>query len=183
MRCCSKLLGKGDSVVFSNALDKPMRFQIPNITYEEIKASIDKKHKYLSAYIEDLDLNKVKPNFGGPEHPEKDEELIDLFGKAHNDQIPVYSAIIEIDAIKPHSDYKPKPETMKGFKSMHIERLNKGQPPMLHVYPKGDKFIMSDDYVAYYTYLDLGFDSVPCILLGDSDSPKITEKERIRYRL
>lgn len=179
----SKLLGKGDAVITGKSFESPSRVQCPYISDKEVEENINKRSRYFEKYIDELDLNKVKINFGGPNNPEKDEKLIDLFGKAYKKEIPVYSTVIKTGVIKPFCNYKPSKEALMGLKSLHIENINKGTPPMLHVYPEGNKFIMSDDYSAYYIYLDLGFDSVPCILLGDSDSKDIIEKELVEYKL
>lgn len=179
----SKLLGKGDAVITGKSFENPTRVQCPYISDKDIEENINKKTRYFAKNIDELDLNKVKVNFGGPNNPEKDEKLIELFGKAYKKEVSVYQAVIKTKAIKPFCNYKPSKETLMGLKTLHIESINRGEPLMLHVYPEGDDFIMSDDYSAYYIYLDLGFDTVPCILLGDSDSKNIIEKEQIEYKL
>lgn len=118
-------------------------------------------------------VSDIKVEFGGDNEP-KDEKLIDLFKDAYTGKILVTVAMLKIEGVKPFSDFKPK--ISEGFRH-HFEDLEKqDMPPQLHVYPKDGKFIMSDDYNAYYLYLEKNYSKVICLVLGDAEGEFILEK-------
>ncbi|MEX0616624.1 MAG: hypothetical protein WD231_02290 [Candidatus Woykebacteria bacterium] len=79
-----------------------------------------------------------------------------------------------MEGIKPFSDFKPK--ISDGFRS-YFENLKKQDiPPQLHVYPKDDVFIMSDDYNAYYLYLEKNYSKIICLVLGEAVGEFVLEK-------
>lgn len=110
-------------------------------------------------------LSDIKAKFGG-KYPPKDKKFISLFKKAIQGKIPYHWALIKKEAIKPFSDYKPKiPESLR---KNYLERVNKSDFPSIHVYEEGTKYIMSDDYIKYYFYLDLCWPEIPCMIIGST---------------
>jgi len=133
--------------------------------------------------IEEIDVNKIVNKFGLPDNPEKDEKLVGLLSKAHKKEIPVYIAVLPIDTIKPFCTYRPKKADLDKIRGRYLQYVLDREPQFLHVYPEEDQFIMSDDYYAYYVYLEAGFKEAPCIILGETDNPAASGKNRVNYDL
>jgi len=128
-----------------------------------------------------MDVYRLTANFGMPDNPEKDEKLIELIKSAKRRSTPVYTATVEIQKIKPFCEYKPKVDAFKKTKDHLKKSIEKNDPPLLHVYQDGDHLIMSDDYNAYYTYKEEGFNMVPCIIFGETDIEGVQNKTLIEY--
>jgi len=128
-----------------------------------------------------MDVTKLQPSFGMPDNPEKDETLIKLITSAKKGETPVYTAIVDINKIKPFCDYKPKKERFNKTEKYLIKNIEDQDPPRLHVYQNGEYLIMSDDYNAYFTYIEEGFKMVPCIIFGEVDLDGVQNKELINY--
>ncbi|MFC1711182.1 hypothetical protein ACFLZ1_01205 [Patescibacteria group bacterium] len=120
-----------------------------------------------------IDISKLKIKFGGKNAP-KDKELIKLLKLADKGKLLVRRALIKTEGIKPFSDFKP--QTAKAYRDYFENCEKENFPPPLYVYPKGDYFIMSDDYNSFFLYLEKGYHKIMCILLGDSDSKFMVEK-------
>lgn len=133
--------------------------------------------------IKNIDISKIKLEFGTPNHPDKDEKLIDLFSRAHKKEINVYVGDVYMDHIKPFCSYKPEQKTLDNIKDRYLEYIEDGDPQYVHVYPEKDVFIMSDDYAAYYTYLNAGLKTAPCVILGDTDSKFVINKRKVNWSL
>lgn len=119
-----------------------------------------------------IKLSDIKIEFGG-KNPPKDEKCIELFMKAHQGQIPTYWGMINIEGIKPFSDYHPKP-SQKFIDNMH-QKLKSGDLHSIYVYPQNDMFIMSDDYNVYYIYLYSGYKKIPCYILGKPEEKYVSD--------
>lgn len=130
-----------------------------------------------------IDINKITYKFGMPNDPDKDEKLVDLLAKSCDKKIPVYVAVIPMEKIKPFCSYKPKKEDLDKIRERYLQYVLDKEPQFLHVYSQEDSFIMSDDYYAYYVYLEAGFKDAPCIILGDTDNPIVADKKRVNYDL
>lgn len=128
-----------------------------------------------------MDVSKLQVNFGMPDNPEKDETLIELITSAKKGEIPVYTAIVDIQKIKPICDYKPNKKRFDKTEEYLRKNIEKHDPPRLHVYQNGEYLIMSDDYNAYFMYLEEGFKMVPCIIFGEVDLEGVQNKELINY--
>ena len=128
-----------------------------------------------------MDVSKLQSNFGMPDNPEKDETLIELIISAKKGETPVYTAIVNIQKIKPFCDYKPKKERFDKTEEYLRKNIEKQDPPHLHVYQNGEYLIMSDDYNAYFMYIEEGFKMVPCIIFGEVDLEGVQNKELINY--
>lgn len=109
-----------------------------------------------------------------------DSMFSELFRKVLQKQLPFYKAVIQIEGIKPFSEYKPEPSS--AFSHSVLMDIKAGRYPYLHVYQKDDLFIMSDDYRTYYSYLELAQSAVPCIVLGNEPTGKyVLEKGNADY--
>lgn len=121
--------------------------------------------------ISDLKIDEKMP---------MDSMFSDLFRKLLKKEIPFYKALIQIDGIKPFSPYKPA--LSSAFSHNMLSEINAGKYPYLHVYQKGDVFIMSDDYRTYYSYIELDQKAIPCIVMGEEPSGKyVLEKGKADY--
>lgn len=126
--------------------------------------------------IEYIDVKDIQGGFGNG-HPPKDDLFIDLYSQAMAGKIPLYEAVIKIDGITPFSDFKPN--TDNEFEEACIEDITMKNPPKIFLYQKGETFIMSDDYNAFYTYKKLGFLEVPCIIMGNFNSISVTNAVKL----
>lgn len=123
--------------------------------------------------MKNIKLSDIKIQFGGKFAP-KDKKFIELYKKAFNEEIPVYWAMIDIEAIKPYSKYKPEP-SQRIIDNTH-QRLKNGKLPAIYVYSENDYFIMSDDYLLYYTYFYSGYKAIPCIVLGEPKGKSVKDQ-------
>ena len=103
-----------------------------------------------------------------------DEYLIELLKKAYKGEIQCYIAVLNIEGIKPFSDYKP--EISEKDREHFGQDLSEEKFPQIFVYPKSNMFIMSDNYNTYYLYKDKGIKQVLCVILGEAESPFILDK-------
>lgn len=113
---------------------------------------------------------KIKPN---PNIP-IDQKLLGLLREAYTKEFRCYKALIKFEAIKPFSNYVP--EITRGDLDRFAKEETKQEFHYIFVYQEGDKFIMSDDYKAYYCYRILGNKEVPCVVLGDPTGENVTFK-------
>lgn len=120
-----------------------------------------------------IDISKIESKFGGSNLP-KDEFLLELFKKAYKKELNCFVGKINIEGIKPYSSFKPI--ISKEFRNYFENTEKKGSPPKIFVYQKGSSFVMSDDYNAYYLYLEKKYKEIICIILGESNSKYILEK-------
>ena len=123
--------------------------------------------------MKNIKLSDIKVKFGGKYAP-KDEKFMELYKKAFKEEIPVFWAMIDIEAIKPHSKFKPEP-SQRSVDIIH-QKLKDGKFPAIYVYPKNDYFIMSDDYTLYYKYFYSGYKAIPCIVLGEPKGKSVKDQ-------
>jgi hypothetical protein len=112
-----------------------------------------------------MDISNNKYDFTEDTEPQ-DNHLIELLDKAYRGNILCRYALIDIEKIKPYSDYKP--EAREYFKYNLVKRLRNGDPIPLYVYAQNDHFIMSDDYNSYYIYKEISEEQILCIVIGDT---------------
>lgn len=117
-----------------------------------------------------MDDFKIKPN---PNIP-TDEKLKDLLREAYTKDFRSYKAMIKFEAIKPFSNYVPK--ITRGNLDKFAQEEERKEFHYIFVYQEGDKFIMSDDYQAYYCYRILGFKEIPCVVLGEPTGESVLFK-------
>lgn len=126
-----------------------------------------------------VDPNKIKIQFGLPDHPPLDKKLAELMALAGDDLIPAYLGLVAMDKIKPFSEFKPKKKDLDPLYDKLLKYVAEKDPHPIHVYQQGEHFIMSDDYYAYYVYLNSGFELAPCVILGEFNSPDVFSVQRI----
>jgi hypothetical protein len=101
----------------------------------------------------------------------KDDRLMELLKQAYTKKIYCRTVIVDIENVVPFSHYEPNvsDDYVKYFK----EKYQVGRPPALIVYRRDDgKFVMSDDYNAYFMYKKLGADKVVCQVLNAENMPE-----------
>jgi len=159
---------------------------------EKLKIAYENIPEYLRHYVlGDMDLkdspitsiiyakprtikaSDIKINFGGDYAP-KDEYILELFNLAYQGKLMCHRAIIERSGIVPHSDYKPK--ITEKYRDHFNQKIAQGSSLEIFVYPKGGKFIMSDDYNAYSMYLERGAEVLSCIVLGEAKGPYVIKQ-------
>ena len=106
--------------------------------------------------------------------PPTDKKLLELLEKAYERKFLCHVARIKFEGIIPFSA-EHIPTVTQNFVDYFSDKLNEGGVP-LYVYQKGDKFIMSDDYSAYYIYKSVNIDYVACIVLGDPKGQFVISK-------
>lgn len=118
--------------------------------------------------LSDIKINKQIP---------EDKDFSKKYDEVLRGIRPYYIATIKAAGIKPFSNYKPEPSSAM---NIHIfNSLKNNNPTRIHVYQKGDYFIMSDDYTTYYVYLALELEEIPCVVMGDPTGKYVVNKERI----
>ena len=121
--------------------------------------------------VEDLKLSDFQPK--------KDDVLMYLLEQVLAGKIPVYFAAIPLSMIEPFDkEYDPRkhPVGKKVVETM-IQAWQKNQFRTVWVYPKGDKFILSDDYCVYYAALAGQPDYVPCWIIGKTDHHDVKDMQ------
>jgi hypothetical protein len=96
---------------------------------------------------------------------------------ALGNNLPVYWAVIPIRLIHPFDEnYRPQnhPNGQLAIGGV-IRQWEAGASPAIRVYPNKGCFIMSDDYIYYEAALIAGINDLPCIVLGDTFSPGVTQ--------
>ena len=129
-----------------------------------------------------VDIPVLNPKFGLPDNPERDDYFIALLSKAKGEQLPVYFGAVAIDRVVPFCSVVPDRKKLDQVKVIYYKNVIDRKPPYLHVYPKDDVFIMSDDYYAYYFYKETNWKKVPCLIFGRSDSKYISYKKEIDWQ-
>lgn len=120
-----------------------------------------------------IKTSDIKPN---PDIP-TDKKFGELYKAILLGQLDYYDGIIDIQGIKPFSDYKPKPKTA----DIHyiLKRIQNHDYPRIHLYQEGEVFIMSDDYNTYYTYLELELKEIPSLIMGEPTGKYVIKKNKI----
>ena len=123
--------------------------------------------------------------------PPKDEVFASLLGQAIGGQLDVYYAAIPLKLVEPFSkNYDPRkhPVGQQAIDAF-FQAWQKNEFQISWVYPKGEKFILSDDYIIYYAALKGQPDYLPCCVLGNASHPEIKDvqgpltPEKIRHLL
>lgn len=101
--------------------------------------------------------------------PPHDAVLMYLLEQAVGGQVQVYSATIPLDLIDPFDpSYNPSEhpagraaieEVRNGMLEGHLQRA--------WVYPRGSRFVLSDDYMIWRAATAAGLQGLPCWTLGD----------------
>lgn len=116
-------------------------------------------------HYEMMDISKIDTSFGG-DHEPHDDRLSELLSSAYSGAINCRRAIVPMELIVPFSDFKPEPN--ESYTNQFTKAYQEQSPPDLYVYENDGKFIMSDDYSAYYMYKSIGAREAVCTVIGDS---------------
>lgn len=109
--------------------------------------------------------------------PPHDSIFSQLLQAALTGEIAVYFAAIPLRLIKPFSStYDPRlhPLGKLAVAAVKEEWKNERFKNMI-VYPQGDNFVMSDDYITYYASLEGQPDFVPCWIMGQVTSADVCD--------
>ncbi|MGF1573632.1 MAG: hypothetical protein ACFCU1_11255 [Sumerlaeia bacterium] len=100
--------------------------------------------------------------------PAHDEQFAKLFASAINGTVPVYFAAVPVGNIVPFDlDYRPDLNKMGAAGIQHcFKQAQQGHFQKLIVYQRGAWFVVSDDYVPLFAYLQGGPDYMPCWIMG-----------------
>ena len=101
----------------------------------------------------------------------KDDRLMELLKLAYTKKIYCRTVLVSIDSVVPFSNYQPN--VSEDYAKYFKEKYQAGKPTGMLVYQRDDgKFVMSDDYNAYFMYKQVGADKVICQVLDAEDVPK-----------
>ena len=109
--------------------------------------------------------------------PKPDPVFNHLLFEAMKGRLPVHFAVIAFQRLK-RFDTTHRPElTVSGkqFVAQIIAMWQEGQPWPMWVYPSGDEFIASDDYLTFAACEQGRIDYVPCYVLGTPDGEGVTD--------
>lgn len=99
--------------------------------------------------------------------PKSDETLLRLIQDAVKGKVPVYLAIVPLSRCGPFdADYGPHVRpAIAALTNARTQQVTEQPIPML-VYPKGQWFMVSDDYPTLFAYMRNLPEQVPCVVLG-----------------
>src|SRR5687768_15590844 len=106
-----------------------------------------------------IDALQVEP----PPYP-LDDTFIGLYQLYLQGSLAADFAAIELEGIVPHTDYVPP--LVDAFVAGVRAAIEQDQPPVITVYPRGEQFVMCDDYHLFYAYRQLGAEAIFCYVLG-----------------
>lgn len=110
----------------------------------------------------------------------RDEKFIELYGQVAKGKLPYYWALIKMEGIKPFTNAEVV--VNDEFKENFMKKFDQGKAISIHVYQEGDIFIMSDDYLSYTLYKQLGVNPVPCVVMGEPSGDYVVKKIKIDYQ-
>ncbi len=101
----------------------------------------------------------------------KDDRLMELLKLAYTKKIHCRTAVIPFENIVPFSNFEPN--ISEDFVKYFKDKYEIGRPPSMLVYQREDgKFVMSDDYNAYFMYKRFNSDKVVCQVLDAETVPE-----------
>ncbi len=117
-----------------------------------------------------IPMSQINGDFSEDTEP-KDDRLIELLGLAYAHKIDCQLAIIPMTMIKPFSDFKPG--ITEAMRAKFVEDYETLKPWQVYVYAKDGMYIMSDDYLSYYLYLELKLPEALCVILDAKPDDRI----------
>jgi hypothetical protein len=129
----------------------------------------------VSLYRKYIEVKNIKSKDGLT--PSEDKVLIYLLGQAINNRIPVYFAAVPLALIEPYDkNYNPATDPIgQQVINAVIHEWKQNIFKTVWVYPDGDKYILSDDYITYFAALEGKPDFLPCWILGKPDDTRIKD--------
>lgn len=138
-----------------------------------VLGDMDVKDAPITSIIDTIDMQEIQPQFPFG----KDERFIALYKQVLRGELESYSAMIDLRGITPRNNGAIT--VSDSFRSYFMERYHNHKPIPLHVYPEGDYFIMSDDYLSFALYRELGDTVVPCFVLGMPQGKYVQSKTKL----
>ncbi|HET6330713.1 MAG TPA: hypothetical protein VFF76_07995 [Holophagaceae bacterium] len=105
--------------------------------------------------------------------PRQDPVFDYLMAQACTGRLPVHRAKIPLDLIIPFdASYRPQDLPIgRIVLARVVEDWNRGITPTVRVYPRKERFVLSDDYVYYEAARIAAQACLPCLVLGEADVP------------
>lgn len=118
-------------------------------------------------------IDQIDP--GPPLYP-TDELFISLYQQYLLGTLEAEEAVIALEGIDPHSDYRPivHPDLLTEVEAA----IDRGEAPVITVYPRNDRFVMSDDYNVFFAYQALNMQDIPCVVLGLATGPHVRHRRQ-----
>lgn len=107
----------------------------------------------------------------------QDNKFISLYKEVIQGNIPYFHALISKEFIKPFSSFHPS--VTKEYEDYVFRTLAAGEVPSIHVYQEGNKFVLSDDYLLYQYYLQIGVTEFPCFCMGEPTGEGVIKKKQV----
>ena len=95
---------------------------------------MEKKLSVKAMFNKNIDISKIKVQFGGKYAP-KDEELLNLLKDAYRGKLLVRTALVKIEGIKTFSDFNP--QISKEYRDYFENHEKRGVPPSVMCTLKG----------------------------------------------
>lgn len=118
-------------------------------------------------------INEIINNTTKEYRPKNDDIFSVLFKTAYDGYLVTYSANIPIESIRLFDKnfiknaYKLDSNQVESSINSQEEWIECEDGNPLWVYPKDGVFVLSDDYFLYEAYRRLGYDFLPCLVLGN----------------
>lgn len=138
-----------------------------------VLGDMDVKDAPITSIIDTIDIQEIQLQFPYG----KDERFIALYKHVLQGELEFYSAMIELRGIAPKNNGVIT--VSNAFRAYFMERYHNHKPIPLHVYPEGDHFVMSDDYLSFTLYRELGDTVVPCFVLGTPQGKYVQSKTKL----
>ena len=109
--------------------------------------------------------------------PAPDKVFDYLLEQAIKGHLEVYYAAVPLKLVTPFDkEYDPRkhPVGQQAIDAF-FQAWQKNDFQISWVYPKSEKFILSDDYIVYYAVLKGQPDYIPCYVLGGSKHPDLKD--------
>ncbi len=109
--------------------------------------------------------------------PQHDEVFVYLGEQALSGQVEVYFAAVPLHLIEPYDkQYDPRNHPVgRALVDQVSQAWKQGKFPAIWLYPRGEKFILSDDYLAYCAALEGQPDYLPCFVFGKPSQPDVRD--------
>lgn len=109
--------------------------------------------------------------------PLEDKVFTYLLEQAVAGVIPVYYGAVPFIMIRPFDEgYRPEAHPVgKAAVDAIIQDWSEGKFQKVWVYPKGNHFILSDDYIVYAAAQQGQPDYLPCWILGKPEGPAVKD--------
>lgn len=135
-----------------------------------VLGDMNAKDSPITSIIDVVDIQEVEATFPYG----KDKRFIELYKQVVEGKLSYYWAMIDIAGIHPRNEAIPV--VSESFREHFVKRYLEKKPISIHVYPEEDVFIMSDDYMSFTLYKELGVQRVPCLVLGEPHGTYVHNK-------